>query len=176
MYYSAGNFEAFAHPRKPEASRTRAHTSSARVWRRSRPRSTWCATRRCQAGTSMCSEKDVLPGGARSTARSSRAKAKCDARRSRDGQPFRGRMWDARQRRAEHRGRERLHARLLLPAQQGRPELLEVPRHEGPWPDAHIPTGSSTSSDKAVMEILKLYLAPERGAREQRRSPTTSRR
>lgn len=48
MYYSSGNYEAFARPKKPAGVDSK-HISSAPVWRPCLRPVTWCVTARCQA-------------------------------------------------------------------------------------------------------------------------------
>ena len=55
----------------------------------------------------------------------------CHARRARDGQPLRGDVGPVPLHPVD-RDRRRLRARRVLLAQQGRPQLFAVPRHQGP--------------------------------------------
>ena len=54
MYYSSGNYEAFAHPKKPEGVDNKSAYLIGSVWRPRLPPATWSVTARCRATTSMC--------------------------------------------------------------------------------------------------------------------------
>lgn len=111
MYYSAGNFEAFAHPRKPEGIENKSAyiigTGLAALT------SAFYLVRDAQmpGGNIHVFEKDVLPGGALDGAFIKGEGYVMRGGREMDNHfEVMGRL----PRRAEHRGRERLHARLLL--------------------------------------------------------------
>ncbi len=46
MYYSSGNYEAFARPKKPEGVDDKSAYSSAAAWPRCPPPAFWCVTAR----------------------------------------------------------------------------------------------------------------------------------
>ena len=128
MYYSSGNYEAFARPKKPAG----VDGKSAYI-----------------IGTGLAALSGGLLSGARCAdagqehphprkarwpagvrARHSRPRL-CHARRARDGQPLRGDVGPVPLYPVD-RDRRRLRARRVLLAQQGRPQLFAVPRHQGP--------------------------------------------
>ena len=57
MYYSNGNYEAFAQPKKPEGVDDKTRTSSAPAWPRSLRHAIWYETRKCQATTFTYSKR-----------------------------------------------------------------------------------------------------------------------
>ena len=132
MYYSAGNFEAFAHPKKPEGLENKSAyiigTGLAALT------AAFYLVRDAQMpGKNIhVFDKDVVPGGALDGAFIKGEGYVMRGGREMDNH-FRGHVGRL-PRCAEHRRPECVDARPLLLAQQGGPELFEVPRHQGTWP------------------------------------------